>query len=203
MPSRHAARHKRQDPDDGPCRLRRMQTPSDRHTPCRTQGRRFHDDRRRRGQGMATPRTAPACGHRPTPQVHDRRSGQVRQRSGRHAPAPLRVARLLRWMRKGPNHLRALPVFPVSRAGETVSRSGNSVSRPVKTESRPVFPDSRPAGHEGATRLPPHSSGRHERTPTTGDFRFAQTGNYGRAMRDASPGRNVKRKKNYPYLRAA
>lgn len=93
MPSRHAARHKRQDPDDGPCRLRRMQTPSDRHTPYRTQGRRFHDDRRRRGQGMATPCTAPACGHRPTPQVHDRRYGQVRQRSVRHAPAPLWVAR--------------------------------------------------------------------------------------------------------------
>ena len=93
MPSRHAARHKRQDPDDGPCRLRRMQTPSDRHTPYRTQGRRFHDDRRRRGQGMATPCTAPACGHRPTPQMHDRRYGQVRQRSVRHAPAPLWVAR--------------------------------------------------------------------------------------------------------------
>lgn len=116
---------------------------------------------------------------------------------------PYGLHRLLRWMRKDPNHLRALPVFPVSRAGETISRSGNSVSRPVKTESRLVFPDSRPAGHEGATRLPPHSSGRHERTPTTGDFRFAQTGNYGRAMRDASPGRNVKRKKNYPYRRVA
>lgn len=203
MPSRHAARHKRQDPDDGPCRLRRMQTPSDRHTPYRTQGRRFHDDRRRRGQGMATPRTAPACGHRPTLQVQDRRCGQVRQRSGRHEWRPYGLHGLHRWMRKGPNHLRALPVFPVSRAGETVSRSGNSVSRPVKTESRLVFPDSRPAGHESATRLPPHSSGHHERTQTTGDFRFAQTGNYGRAMRDASPGCNVKRKKNYSYLRAA
>lgn len=203
MPSRHAARHKRQDPDDGPCRLRRMQTPSDRHTPYRTQGRRFHDDRRRRGQGMATPRTAPACG----PDRHRRYRTAATDRCdsvpGVTRLRPYGLHRLLRWMRKDPNHLRALPVFPVSRAGETISRSGNSVSRPVKTESRLVFPDSRPAGHEGATRLPPHSSGRHERTPTTGDFRFAQTGNYGRAMRDASPGRNVKRKKNYPYQRAA
>ena len=43
-------------------------------------------------KAWATPRTAPACGHKPTPQVQDCRYGQVRQRSGRHAPAPLWVA---------------------------------------------------------------------------------------------------------------